>query len=117
MKSKGKVSSAICSLKVGDTLYVRGLYGAPVPVDEAPASILIAGGTGIAVFPPLVKTLTEKGVEVMVYHGVSDASGCEPNTVTSPMRESVPFTCIADEGTIARVLNHIDSLEIDGRYE
>ena len=114
VKRRGKVSSAICSLRVGDTLYVRGLYGAPVTVDETSKSILIAGGTGIAVLPPLVKNLTDRGVDVVVYHGVSDTSGCEPNSVTAPLRESVPFTCIADEGMIARVLNHIDSLEIDG---
>ncbi len=114
VKRKGKVSSAICSLSVGERLYVRGLYGAPVTVDDASKSILIAGGTGIAVLPPLVKSLTEHGVDVQVYHGVSDASGCEGNSVTSPMRDAVPFTCIADNGLIARVLTHIEDLDIDG---
>ncbi len=115
VKSKGKVSQAVCSLKEGDVLYVRGLYGAPVILDQSPRSILIAGGTGIAVLPPLASDLAAKGVQVEVYHGVSDASGCEANGITSQIREYADFTCIADEGEIARVLSHVDSLDIEGK--
>ncbi len=114
IKKRGNISRAICSLTAGDTLFVRGLYGAPVTVDESPNSLLISGGTGIAVFPPLVKDLSERNVNVKVYHGVSDAAGCRTNPITEEISRYASFTCVADDGEIARVLTRISEQTIDG---
>ncbi len=116
VKNKGKVSAAVCSLKEGETVYVRGLYGAPVYIDSSQNSILITGGTGIAVLPPLVEDLSAAGTAVKVFHGVSDASGCEENGITSQIRKDAEFTCVPDNGQIARVLSVIETLEIDGEH-
>ncbi len=118
IKRRGKVSSALCGLKPGDTVYLRGLYGAPVIIDELPQSILIAGGTGVAVLPPVAKELSEtasvKRIDTFV--GISEK---RPSDVENPVEEELKqyssVHVIEDDSVVARVLDHITEVIADGR--
>ncbi|NCB02431.1 MAG: dihydroorotate dehydrogenase, partial [Spirochaetia bacterium] len=72
IKVKGEFTKALSLLNVGDIIYSRGLYGSPVEIDTLPNSLLIAGGTGIAVLPPVAKELTERGVNIYTLVGTSE---------------------------------------------
>jgi NAD(P)H-flavin reductase len=56
VRDVGRVSRAVCRLKKGEVLGVRGPYGAPWPVAEAPGNdvIIVAGGLGLAPLRPAV---------------------------------------------------------------
>jgi NAD(P)H-flavin reductase len=58
VRAVGSVSSALCSLRRGDVVGVRGPFGTPWPVEEAAGCdvVLVAGGIGLA---PLRPTLYE----------------------------------------------------------
>ncbi|MDD2677147.1 MAG: 2-polyprenylphenol hydroxylase, partial [Methylacidiphilaceae bacterium] len=50
VRAVGSVSQALCRLRPGDTLGVRGPYGSPWPLPQAEGGdlLLIAGGLGLA---------------------------------------------------------------------
>jgi len=56
VRAVGAVSRAICGLKRGETLGVRGPFGVPWPVTKAPGwdVLVIAGGLGLAPVRPAV---------------------------------------------------------------
>jgi NAD(P)H-flavin reductase len=59
VKSVGAVTRALCSLKRGDTVGVRGPYGTRWPLDEAQGRdvLLVAGGIGLAPLRPALCAL------------------------------------------------------------
>ena len=65
VRAVGAVSRAICGLKKGDTLGVRGPFGAPWPVAAAPGLdvLVIAGGLGLAPLRPAVYHLLARRPE------------------------------------------------------
>jgi NAD(P)H-flavin reductase len=65
VRAVGAVSRAICGLKKGDTLGVRGPFGAPWPVAQAPGLdvLVIAGGLGLAPLRPAVYHLLARRPE------------------------------------------------------
>jgi NAD(P)H-flavin reductase len=56
VRAVGAVSSALCRLRPGDALGVRGPFGRPWPVDEAQGSdlVIVAGGIGLAPLRPVI---------------------------------------------------------------
>lgn len=56
IRSVGSVSAALCALKAGDTVGVRGPFGAPWPVEAAHGSdiLFVAGGVGLAPLRPAI---------------------------------------------------------------
>jgi NAD(P)H-flavin reductase len=56
VRAVGAVSRAICAAKKGDTLGIRGPFGAPWPVEAADGRdvVIMAGGLGLAPLRPLV---------------------------------------------------------------
>lgn len=62
VRAVGAVSRAICGLKKGGTLGVRGPYGAPWPVAAAPGLdvLVIAGGLGLAPLRPAIYHLLNR---------------------------------------------------------
>ncbi len=117
IKRRGRVSNALCDLKVGESLYLRGLYGAPVTIDTLPQSLLIAGGTGLAVLPPVAKQLKEKGVEkIDTFVGISDhVIATTVNPVEQEVARYSTVHVIEDDSVVARVLQYIDSVITDGK--
>lgn len=56
VRAVGAVTTALCRLKKGDTVGVRGPYGTPWPLDAARGSdlVIVAGGLGLAPMRPAV---------------------------------------------------------------
>ncbi|MDZ7821316.1 MAG: hypothetical protein U5N26_05600 [Candidatus Marinimicrobia bacterium] len=57
-------------MKKGDTLYVRGPYGAQAPEPAVTNIMILSGGSGLALVPRLVQHFTVLGHIVKVFHGV-----------------------------------------------
>jgi len=114
IKKRGKVTKEIFNLQEGDEVMVRGLYGAPVAVKRAKRALVIAGGTGVAVLPMLVRRLKDEGTEVTMLVGTS-VSVEGPALLEKELSPYGPFTCVADDGKPGRVLDLLDSMTIDGK--
>jgi NAD(P)H-flavin reductase len=56
VRALGPVTQAICAMKPGDAIGVRGPFGAPWPVDAAAGGdlLIVAGGLGLAPLRPVV---------------------------------------------------------------
>jgi sulfite reductase subunit B len=70
----GKVTDAICRLKKGDTLFLRGPYGRPFPTDNLGYKKLyfIAGGIGLAPLRSMINLIFDKRVKfskVKIFYG------------------------------------------------
>ncbi len=64
VRAVGAVTRALCSLKRGDVVGVRGPFGSAWPVDEAEGSdvVIVAGGIGLAPLrPALYRVLANRG--------------------------------------------------------
>lgn len=73
-RNVGNVTSAIFSLKKGDTIYIRGPYGKGFPLEQLKDKnlILISGGTGIAPITSLIEYIEkhrENFKEIYIYFG------------------------------------------------
>lgn len=109
IKRRGKVSSALVALEAGDTVYVRGVYGAPVEIPRVDDALLIAGGTGVAVLPAMTRQLAARGTRIRILTGTTSTV---PEGTPALMEETLSrygeFTCIPDDGVPARVLEHME---------
>jgi dihydroorotate dehydrogenase (NAD+) catalytic subunit len=114
IKVRGEFSKALFNLAVNDKLYVRGLYGAPVVLDTQKKSLLIAGGTGIAVLPPVAKELNDKGVYVETLVGISEREDETLNIIEKEVARYSNLTLVRDDGVVGRVLTYISPLIEDG---
>jgi NAD(P)H-flavin reductase len=56
IRAVGPVTNALCALKRGDTLGVRGPFGSSWPVEEAAGKdvVIVAGGIGLAPLRPVI---------------------------------------------------------------
>ncbi|MGP1419803.1 MAG: dihydroorotate dehydrogenase, partial [Sphaerochaetaceae bacterium] len=132
IKNRGPFTAACMKLKIGDDVYVRGLYGNGVEVLEARHSILIAGGTGEAVLVELARKISklsvnpaengrksvaggaeaklDGGSDIATYIGVSSRNGAVMGGILS---EYGPCTAVFDDGVPGRVLESIRIEEPD----
>jgi dihydroorotate dehydrogenase (NAD+) catalytic subunit len=108
IKRRGAFTNALYDLRVGDPLYVRGLYGAPVVPDLTKRAILVAGGTGVAVLPALAKRLHDQGTEMEIYVGTSE-SVADGRLFEENLSPYGKVTIVADEGIPGRVLQQVRS--------
>lgn len=101
IKNRGSISGALYNVEVGETVYVRGVYGAAAPLTSKRRAYILAGGTGIAVVPQLVKELAAQHTAVQVIYATSHQddilvpAGIEPHAAL----EIVP-----DDGVPARAI-------------
>lgn len=111
IKRRGEFTNALWDLKVGDTIYVRGMYGKELVNRESKNALLIAGGTGVAVLPALCRQLKKQGTSLRILVGTSEEREKDAllEYALSPMGE---FKCVYDEGVVARVLNELDTISI-----
>ena len=85
---------------------VRGVYGADAPVSEKKNVYIVAGGTGIAVVPDLVRRLKlEENKNAVVYYGVTSA---DQVVLEEEIRKYADLIPITDNGTPGRVLDVIE---------
>jgi len=101
IKNRGPVSGALCAVQPGETVYVRGVYGDAAPLTEKKKAYILAGGTGIAVVPKLVKVLTEKGADVQVLYATSHRDDI---LVPDGIEPSARLDIVPDNGVPARAI-------------
>ena len=102
IKVRGAFSQALFHLAINDNLYLRGLYGAPVVLDTLKKSLLIAGGTGIAVLPPIAKELYDRGVDVTTLVGISEREDDTLNNIEKEVAQFSNLTLIKDDGVVGK---------------
>lgn len=116
IKRRGEFTKALFKLKTGDTIYLRGLYGAPAATPKTKKALLIAGGTGVAVLPALARKLKKENTEISAYAGSSEQAEKENlNILEKEIKACGNYKFIKDNGEIARVLKQLEAdLEING---
>jgi dihydroorotate dehydrogenase (NAD+) catalytic subunit len=112
VKNRGPFSAALCKLEKGSEVFVRGLYGDKLENTRTQKALLIGGGTGVAVLPSLAKQLQEQQTEMTILVGTSE-SVCGPALLEEQLSCYGDFRCIADDGKPARVLDLLDSIDLD----
>ena len=110
VKNRGPFSASLCALSVGDTLYVRGLYGAPLENEITSKALLLAGGTGVAVLPSLAEQLKQQNTEMTILVGTSESVEGTA-LLEDELSPYGSFVCVADDGLPGRVLGLLDTLE------
>lgn len=112
IKDRGPFSKALLQAEPGETVYVRGVYGAEVDLPEKARAVIVAGGTGIAVLPALADKLSRAGTPMTFYYGTSSDSAAEV-----PLRKELEscgsFRAAADEGISGRILDIFSEKESD----
>lgn len=107
IKKRGKVSTALCNLQAGDSLFCRGAYGAPIQHTIQDSSYIFCGGTGIALAPLLCTELHGKS-DIHIFLGMS---GSESETgeglFESELSQKASYSCVYDNGVPGRVLNFL----------
>ena len=112
VKNRGSFSSELCKLAEGEKLYVRGLYGAPLVNTKTAKALLVAGGTGVAVLPSLVDQLQEQDTEMTILIGTSEMV-IGRALLEEKLSAYGRFTCVADDGKPGRVLELLDTIELE----
>jgi len=110
IRAKGEFTKALFSLKAGDKVYTRGVYGSPLESEVMDHSLLIAGGSGVAVLPLVLDGIEGESTDIDILVGTSaNATGTDGKKLFEDyFKKFGPYTVIPDDGKPGRVL---DSLE------
>ena len=107
IKKRGAFTQAVFdNLKVGDTIMLRGPYGAEADTPKTGKAIILAGGTGEAVAYPLAQKLKDQGTQMSFLVGTS----VEGNNgiLTDELSKFGKYLCISDNGKPGRILDYIE---------
>lgn len=115
VRERGPMTHALCSLKEGETLYLRGVYGQGAEIAPAPRAWIVAGGTGLAVAPKLAEALAAAGKRVTSYIALADqraappagseaSSSGSPALFTQELSAAGDYRVVSDEGEIGRAV-------------
>ena len=111
IRRRGFFTTSLFSLKVGDTVYVRGLYGKPLEAPSSRNALLLAGGSGVAVLPSLCRMLepSHAHVDVLVGTSASSVTGLDGKALFEDWfrQHADSYQAIADDGKVGRVLDHL----------
>lgn len=69
VKRVGEATEALCNMKTGDTIGVRGPLGSNYTISRAGKVMLVGGGTGLASLAPLAEKLVKETTEVTFLMG------------------------------------------------
>ncbi len=111
IKARGAFTRALLASAPGDTVYIRGLYGAEVQIDTCDRAVLVAGGTGIAVLPSLAGKLHDLNIPLEIYHGTSEAGRGAP-LLYEELSSYGPYHSIPDDGIPGRVLESVPFAQV-----
>lgn len=113
IRRRGFFTNALFDLKEGDTIYTRGLYGAPLKMEKHSKALLVAGGSGVAVLPLVCDQLAggDCHIDVLVGTSASSTVGCDGKALFEDYFRSHAdsYEVIADDGKVGRVLDHLDA--------
>ena len=110
VRKRGPFTDALFRLRKGDTILLRGPYGAEMPHSPCPKALIVAGGTGVALAPLLAQALRARGKEVALYFGSSREEDLEVlRDLDLPARQEAA----ADLGRPARILDRL-AQQLDG---
>lgn len=101
---KGEFTQALFQLKTGDSMYLRGMYGAEAPITNKKEAIILSGGTGVADVPKLAQRLSENGIAVTAFHGAADEREIFFADLIGRFACFVP---VVDDGKPGRVLDEL----------
>ncbi|MGM0431975.1 MAG: dihydroorotate dehydrogenase [Spirochaetota bacterium] len=117
VKERGPFTRALTALKAGDELYVRGIYGEEVEPQNTEQAIIIAGGTGLAVVPSLVKQLSRHSTSLSIFFGVT---GNSPDGVDVPLLDELEkfgkVHAAADNGIPGRILEAVEQETVSAQH-
>ena len=107
IKKRGPFTEAVFKdLCVGDTIMLRGPYGAEADTPKTRKAVIVAGGTGEAVAYPLARKLAEQETEISFLVGTSvDGNN---GILDKELSEFGNYLCISDHGNPGRILDHLD---------
>ncbi len=111
IRRRGFFTEALFDLKVGDMVYTRGLYGAALERNPHKNSLLIAGGSGVAVLPSVCRMLEEDKGSIEVLVGTTaEVKGCDGKALFEDFfAEYGSYEVVADDGKPGHVLERIPS--------
>lgn len=112
IKKRGQFTESCFDLKVGDTVFTRGLYGKPMNITKSQKALLIAGGSGVAVLPLIAEQIALLGVGMKILVGTVKSSDVYP--LQDVLSSYGPTSFVPDDGKPGRVLDSISSSDIDG---
>jgi len=110
VRRRGPFTDALFRLRKGDTVLLRGPYGAAMPHSHCTRALIVAGGTGVALAPLLTRALRAQGKEVALYFGSSREEDLE---VLSDLDLPAHQEAAADLGRPARILERL-AQQLDG---
>ena len=76
VQCKGKFTRAMCGLKAGDRIGIRGPYGNGFDFEGVKSACIVAGGCGAAPILLLAEQLSAKGVDLAVINGAKAGKEC-----------------------------------------
>ena len=107
IKKRGPFTEAVFdSLNEGDTIMLRGPYGAEADTPKTKRAIIIAGGTGEAVAFPLAQKLKKQGTEMSFLVGTSVTGN--RGILEQELAQFGSYLCISDSGKPGRILDYLD---------
>ncbi len=107
IKRRGPFTNALIDdVKQGDTIYLRGPYGAAVETPKAKKAIIIAGGTGEAVAFPLAQKLADDKTRMSFLVGTS-VDG-DKGILEKELSAFGDYLCVSDAGKPGRILESLE---------
>ena len=107
IKKRGPFTQAVFEdLKEGDTIMLRGPYGAEADTPKTRKAVIVAGGTGEAVAFPLAQKLKDQGTEMSFLVGTSVDGN--KGILEQELSSFGSYLCISDNGKPGRILDYLD---------
>lgn len=107
IKKRGEFTQAVFDkLNVGDTIMLRGPYGAETQTPDTKKAIIVAGGTGEAVAMPLAQKLHREGTPMSFLVGTSVDGN--RGILEKELGAYGSYLCVSDAGKPGRILESLD---------
>ena len=107
IKKRGAFTQAVFdTLKAGDTIMLRGPYGAEADTPKTGSAVIVAGGTGEAVAYPLAQKLRNQGTSMSFLVGTSVDGN--KGILEKELSLFGSYLCVSDHGKPGRILDYLD---------
>ncbi len=106
IKKRGAFTQAVFKLKKGDTILLRGPYGARTETPKARKAVIVAGGTGEAVAMPLALELARQSVPMSFLVGTSVDGN--RGILAEDLGKYGDYLCVSDSGKPGRILESLE---------